>query len=583
MLVNGESNLIVIRMSTKSAPKPRPKQNLGKKTQNVGGNRRTRSRKIKHVNLIKNSGMNPKDFPPGTKYVGWGDYSEQKGRALYDKKKAKKNIRKTEKSSWWNTLSDMAGKVGPLLGKAAMGALTGFGDYEVSSNSVAAAATGGRIGGEIPLMENSHCANIVHHREYIGPVYGSTTPFALTQVFPINPGMKEGFPWLAPIAACYTRYRMRGAVVIYEPLASDYTTAGSLGFVALASQYNPLDAPFTSKREMLNHEYSCEAKPSKHVVHPIECAPKQLSIDEYYLRDGPPPANADIRFYDLCTVSVATGGNPVSTQIGDLWITYEVEFYQPKINPVPTIDNVSFYNAIISAASDSHPLGGTITPSLYNTMSGASIANGGSAGTDFFVFPNYITSGIYKVDYTCVGSATVLGLTGPFMTPYYNCIAAPFANGLQQVTTSNSATSQTAFLSTYFVIVTGPSATVLFQTTGSGGLPTSGVARINVTRIFNNVALSDMLVKNDLIKEKTIEFSDDSSSSDDEVEGNHSGTLDFRLSMLEKNLNFLLSSLTKDSSPSEKKKQGTATPLNEKKSLVDLAVAEAFYSGTQSK
>lgn len=367
-----------------------------------------------------NRGTTSVGVPSGARYVGFGDYTEEKGRALYNKRKLKKKTANHKKPAggWWDTLTGLAEKAGPMLGKMAMGALTGFGDYDVDSNSVAAAATGGKIGGEIPLMENSHCANIMHHKEYVGPVNGSTDPFKIQDVHSINPGLFKTFPWLAPIAACYTRYKMRGAVFIYEPLASDYTTAGSLGFVALGSQYNPLDAPFTSKREMLNHEFSSECKPSKTLVHPLECAPNQMSIEEYYIRDKDPPPNADIRFYDLCKTTVATGGNPVNTQIGDLWLTYEVEFYQPKIATTPDHDDgmYAWFGVNALSSTQAHPMG--IDPTFTATNYSKEIVGlpvvwhvGGAAYTDTFVLPDAVVGERYSFRYNYIG-----GPPGPVNT-----------------------------------------------------------------------------------------------------------------------------------------------------------------------
>jgi len=333
--------------------------------------------------VVQRAGNRP--ITIGNKLVGFGDYSEAKGRKLYDKRKAKK--RSGGGGGWWKTLKSVGETVGPLLGKAAMTALTGFGDYTVDTNSVSAAATDGKLGGQIPIVENSHCTNIIRHKEYLGPVNGNTIPFGIEAEYPINPGLVKTFPWLANIANCYTRYRLRGAVVCYEPLASDYTTAGSLGFVAIGTQYNPLDPVFTNKIDMLNHEFSSECKPSKSMVHPIECAKSQMSISEYFLRSEDPPAGADLRFYDLGKITIATGGNPVTTQIGDLWITYEVELYQPRLNETARGSPESIYYAG-TGIDGTHLLG---TESVrYNSFPGTSITAGVSVPNLLYFPPNAV-------------------------------------------------------------------------------------------------------------------------------------------------------------------------------------------------
>jgi hypothetical protein len=342
--------------------------------------------------------------PRGTEFNGFGDYTEAKGRALYDKRKAKKRSGKKSGGSWWDTAekaAGMLGKVAPLL--------MGFGDYEVDTNSVAAAATDGKIGGNIPLMVNTHCANIIHHREYIGAVMGSTAPFT-PKTYDLNPGIEESFPWISKIANCYTRYKWRGAVVEYEPLSSDYSATGLLGYCALATQYNPLEPEFSDKRQMLNHEFSTEVKISKVGVHPLECAKNQMSIDEYFIRSQRPPANADIRFYDLGRLTVATGSNPANTQIGDLWITYEIEFFQPKL----ALDVRSF-NSIRDGAGETNPCGSVV------------VSESGSLGVlspdgTTFAFDPVESQGVFQVTWANTGDAVaVFNAVGPLVHSMLNC------------------------------------------------------------------------------------------------------------------------------------------------------------------
>jgi len=66
------------------------------------------------------------------------------------------------------------------------------------------------------------------------------------------------------------------------------------------------------------------------MVHPIECAAGQLVLSELYVRDGP-AAIGDKRMYDMGEFTIATGGQQTDGILGELWCTYEVEFYQAKM------------------------------------------------------------------------------------------------------------------------------------------------------------------------------------------------------------------------------------------------------------
>lgn len=268
------------------------------------------------------------------KFSGFGDYTEEKGRQLYEKKKMKKRRKKEEASGWWDTISDLASKVGPLVGPIAMKAIaSGFGDYTVDTNSITAAASGGKIGGDVPLVENTHMANFVHHREYLGPVFGnSTNDFDIQKQIELNAGLAETMPWGHKGARGYTRCRWRGMLICYEPTASVYAATSNLGYVAISTAYNPRDADFTNKVDALNYEYSSKGRPCDTILHPIECARSQMGVSEFFIRDGPLATGDDLAFYDIGKTSIICGSNPTDEQIGDLYITYEVEYLTPKLN-----------------------------------------------------------------------------------------------------------------------------------------------------------------------------------------------------------------------------------------------------------
>lgn len=523
----------------------RPKQQRKKK---MNGPQLPRAVAVKR-RIVQRAGNRP--ITIGNKLVGFGDYSEAKGRKLYDKRKAKK---RSGGGGWWKTLKSVGETVGPLLGKAAMTALSGFGDYTVDTNTVAAAATDGKLGGQIPIVENSHCTNIIRHKEYLGPVMGNTVPFAISDEFPINPGLIKTFPWLANIANCYTRYRLRGAVVCYEPLASDYTTAGSLGFVALATQYNPLDPDFTNKIDMLNHEFSTECKPSKSMVHPIECAKSQMAISEYFLRSEDPPANADLRFYDLGKITVATGGNPVTTQIGDLWITYEVELYQPRLSETARGAIESLYFS--GSNPDQTHLLGTQT-SLYNAFPGSSLTSGISSSNNFY-FPDNSVGKYYLVSWALTTSGAVA------IVANMNVMSPVGCSTFQTVGIGGGA-AVTGYNQQCYVKVTSAGAYINFAT-GSALTPGTSSVKLQIEAVASSVGSHFILDSKETSKPRGIiklewDHMDepDTSSEDD---------LDLRMDALENGMSRILSMLENLNTTQRtiKIRGMTTDPRNEKSS-----------------
>jgi hypothetical protein len=236
----------------------------------------------------------------------------------------------TMEKQWWNLTGDMLYKYGKKAFNYAKTALSGFGDYEVETNSLLAAATHGMNGNKVPIMENSKVVNIIRHREYIGDIYGSTSNFKLRK-FAINPGLEETFPWLSPIAQSYTNYRLRGAMFEFVSLSTEYSAQPYIGFVAMASNYNALSPDFENKKEMENSEYASSAKTSESFCHPVECKKSMISNDELYIRKDNQPGTGDLRLYDLGNFFIAVGGQATETIIGELWLTYEVEFFFPVL------------------------------------------------------------------------------------------------------------------------------------------------------------------------------------------------------------------------------------------------------------
>jgi len=190
-------------------------------------------------------------------------------------------------------------------------------------------------------------AVVISHREYLrdistGPIPTAGQPTLFdNSVFPINPGLAETFPWLSQIAQNFEQYRFTGLIFEYKTLSVDAinSTTINLGAVVLATDYNVLHAPFSTKSQMENYMFCSSGKPSLTITHPVECSPSQTPVDKLYVRGSSsssfPSTGYDLRLYDLGNFQVATVGLPaVANNIGELWVSYEVEFYKPQLAPI---------------------------------------------------------------------------------------------------------------------------------------------------------------------------------------------------------------------------------------------------------
>lgn len=178
---------------------------------------------------------------------------------------------------------------------------------------------------------------VITHREFIADIK-ATQAFTKTE-FDLNPGMTPTFPWLAELCNSYEEYEVRGMIFEYKSLCSLSTlsTAGTLGMgsVMMATNYNPLNDPFTDKRTMENYEGCSSKRPQDSNIHVVDVSRGSTPVPGLkWVRTGPVPAGADIRLYDIGRFCIATQGQPndvTNGSIGELWVAYDIEFFKPKV------------------------------------------------------------------------------------------------------------------------------------------------------------------------------------------------------------------------------------------------------------
>lgn len=256
-------------------------------------------------------------------------------------------------------------KAGELLGGLAQTALTslipgitGLGAYTVRKNVF--------MDGRLPEVVNpSYGGQVVRFQEYLGDIRTSPTAGAFKiESYLLNAGNPETFPWLSQLAANYEQYEIEGMLFQFKSTSADALNSvnTALGTVMMATQYDVIDQPFTSKTEMLNYEFSTSCKPSDTCLHMIECDPRQTSVSNLYvLYNQDVPSNADPRLYNLGRFSIATTGfQGTSVNIGELHVTYQVKLLKPKLFTTLN-ETVPYFYAIYSGNgiySDALPLGG---------------------------------------------------------------------------------------------------------------------------------------------------------------------------------------------------------------------------------
>jgi hypothetical protein len=354
--------------------------------------------------------------------------------------KLDKTLKSIPKGTFANTGGALGAKFGPIgsgLGRmagAGLSAITGYGDYKVSGNSLSTVSASVDM---VPqFVKNEHSIR-VKHREYIRDLLVPGIPgnFSLYD-YVINPGNRDLFPWLGQMARQYSQYKIHGMVFAYKTMSSDYAASGPLGTVFMATNYNALDRPFQSKLELENTEFAVSTKPSQSLIHAIECDPKVSGFDILYIRDPSYDTGetSDRRFYDYGRFQVGTQGLPgaAGTTLGELWVTYDIELIKPIIGGTFVRDATS----LISRADGTVGVGynndecdlnvtmGAINPVVatsYNvipTNAGALTGDTGIWGTVVSTNASgvmkFVKNGIFRIH--VLGYATMSGTNNRFAT-----------------------------------------------------------------------------------------------------------------------------------------------------------------------
>jgi len=424
--------------------------------------------------------MNNKGYKP--KKAKGDAYYNYKSQKDYYKRKAKNQERAP------GVMSDMGGEVGallgaplpiigPVLGKflgSKIGHLaekiTGFGDYKVQSNSI---MQGGMSNAQI-VNSSDNGGTIVRHREYLGDI-AATTDFTVTK-YPLNPGQVITFPWLSNIAQNYEQYRFRGVIFEVNSTSSDAVlssaTSSALGTVALATDYDVLDAPYASKREMLNSQFSCSRKPSESFIHPIECKKAWTPYNLNWVRTTDTfPTGGDPRTYDLGNLYVATEGmQAASGNVGELWVTYEVEFFKQQLLPLGA--EVAADHLYVAAPTSSLLLGAASTFDTASTLGGTH--DGGT-----YYFPTSLTEGLFLVQYSVFGTSATLGEVSYLMS---NCekIDVWFGGATTFIQSPGAGVASTSVMASIVVRITAANAAISYLTTV---IPTSGNGNLWITEL----------------------------------------------------------------------------------------------------
>lgn len=250
--------------------------------------------------------------------------------------------------------------VGGLAGRA-LAAITGRGDYTVRNNTIygSGLSSSDHLGvvDSLPQFRKGAHTISVAHREYFADLLVPADPSSFNNLaLVVSPSNGSLFPWLASMSKQYQMYRIKGMVVEYKSNTSDFAANGPLGVVGIATNYNVADAKWSTLVAFENSEFAVVTKPSRNILHALECAPQSGRDEWLYVRDVGNEESTfvqDQRFCDFAKLQICTSGLPgiPGQTLGQLWVSYDIEFTKPVI-PSTTAPQPTQVANVVTSNSD---------------------------------------------------------------------------------------------------------------------------------------------------------------------------------------------------------------------------------------
>lgn len=402
-------------------------------------------------------------------------------------------------------LGYLGDKIGAFAGNK-IGTALGWGGYKISKNTV-------YEGTAVPYMHKSGQTAHIAHREFLGDVVsGPTANTFNVDYFNINPANKKIAPWLSNLASQYQEYKIKGMMFHFVSTTASALVAGSavdgssnnIGTVVMATSYNSgIPNPFPNKSAMENTQYTQSAKLSCELVeHPIECDPRLMPYNLWYIRTGPVPTGQPIQMYDYAKFAIATISPYANSTLGELWVTYDIELVKPILrNGVNVLTDVfkcdgpftdvTAFNLIgdgVVEYNNQNSIGGRFYGVTVSPTNGATIYEFGPnvTGLTFQVTMSLVFENVSDLPPN-VSEVLVPQFIG--CTPQNNVLAdnnwfffAPAGGANQGLCVSNNV------LCSFVVTITEPEAFINFTATGL--VVNSGCEYLNlvVTQIDSDVA-----------------------------------------------------------------------------------------------
>jgi hypothetical protein len=254
----------------------------------------------------------------------------------------------------------------------------------------------------------------VVHRELLTQIQGnsntSTGTFVIGLIYPMQPGSDVTFQWLYQLAVLFETYRINKMRFCYVPMCA----TSQVGSVYLGIDYDPVDSQPISKSAFCSLPSVASGPAWQGFC--LDFDPRNVRpFNEHYTRDGI-VSGTDLKTYDCGNLFIGLDGFANSNQVGDLYVEYDIDFYQPQV-PAQGAANVSQEASCADSGS------GIITPGGFTSSSGDFICQALSSSTPGQGLLKFLEYGDYIVSLYLEGTATNTVAT---CSGFTNCSVADY-------------------------------------------------------------------------------------------------------------------------------------------------------------
>jgi len=312
-----------------------------------------------------------------------------------------------------NVLGEVGKVAGSVFGMPGLGMavgtglsrLFGRGDYRVQSNSL--------FSGGLPTFSTLEAPVRIRHREFLGVVTTSTS-FAISNRTNLNPGLLA--PIISQFSRSFTYYKFHGLVFMFNSTSSNSvgSTNTALGVTGMVVNYDPTSANFLTRQAAEEYVGSQSATPSNNMMLPVECKNNTTMLEKRFVRTSTNvPSGKTLAECDLGVFQFFADGAQATSQAGELWVTYDVEFYLPKLDVTsdPAVDTYS--GSAVSGSSTNLFAGLTPMNTRMTTIDPTGTINFKQPGTYILTSSVYLTiPSVNNFNFSFSGAvyATVTGM-----------------------------------------------------------------------------------------------------------------------------------------------------------------------------